>query len=225
MKTNRTQKAAILLAAIACTAIFLSGAKPKLVGEDKAKEAGLAFINKVFDVNETEATVALESHSGVSYIDGEYIATGEEQPVLFYEITILNPKTGGYLYRAEVNADTGIAYYASRSSSLVPIMTSEQHQLFQDSIPNGDFSKFDFLRMDEDTKDFARDWINKKFDLEAKILGLIDCGSIADNDGAQNSFYVVIRDGTIYYVNIAWPQLMVIDVAILNQTRPYEEEP
>lgn len=219
------RKIAVLLVSIACISLFLSGSSPKLISEDEAKKAGLAFINKVFDANETYATVTLESHIGVSYIDGEYIATGEEQPVLFYEITIPNPKTGGYLYRAEVNADTGIAYFASRSSSLVPIMTSEQHQLFQDSIPNGDFSKFDFLKMDEDTKDFAYDWINNKFDLEAKILGLTDCGSIADNDGAQDSFYVVIRDGTIYYVNIAWPQLMVIDVAILNQTRAYEEEP
>ncbi len=219
------RKIAVLLVSIACISLFLSGSSPKLIGEDEAKKAGLAFINKVFDANETDATVTLESHIGVSYINGEYIATGEEQPVLFYEITIPNPKTGGYLYRAEVNADTGIAYFASRSSSLVPIMTSEQHQLFQDSIPNGDFSKFDYLRMDEDTKDFAYDWINNKFDLEAKILGLTDCGYIADNDGAQNSFYVVIRDGTIYYVNIAWPQLMVIDAAILNQTRAYEEEP
>ena len=219
------RKIAVLLVFIACISLFLSGSSPKLISENEAKKAGFAFINKVFDANETDATVTLESHIGVSYIDGEYIATGEEQPVLFYEITIPNPKTGGYLYRAEVNADTGIAYFASRSSSLVPIMTSEQHQLFQDSIPNGDLSKFDYLRMDEDTKDFARDWINNKFDLEAKILGLTDCGSIADNDGAQDSFYVVIRDGTIYYVNIAWPQLMVMDVAILNQTRPYEEEP
>ena len=219
------RKIAVLLVSIACISLFLSGSSPKLIGEDEAKKAGLAFINKVFDANETDATVTLESHIGVSYIDGEYIATGEEQPVLFYEITIPNPKTGGYLYRAEVNADTGIAYFASRSSSLVPIMTSEQHQLFQDSIPNGDLSKFDYTRMDVDTKDFAHDWITEKFDLNAKILGSTDCGSIADNYGADNSFYVVIRDGTIYYVNIAWPQLMVIDVAILNQTRAYEEEP
>ena len=206
-------------------AVLLSACSPRLVGEAKAKEAGLAFINQVFDANETEATVTLESHTGVSYIDGKYIATGEEQPVLFYEVTIINPKTGWYLYRAEVNAETGIAYYASRSSSLSPIMTSEQHQLFQDSIPNGDLSKFDYTRMDVDTKDFAHDWITEKFDLDAKILGFTDCGSIADNYGAQNSFYVVIRDGTIYYVNMDWPQLMVMDVAILNQTRPYEEEP
>ena len=92
------RKIAVLLVSIACISLFLSGSSPKLIGEDEAKKAGLAFINKVFDANETDATVTLESHIGVSYIDGEYIATGEEQPVLFYEVTILNPKTGGYLY-------------------------------------------------------------------------------------------------------------------------------
>ena len=71
MKLNRTRMTAILLAAIACAALAFSGCTPHLVGEAKAKEAGLAFINKVFDVNETEAVVTLVSHTGVSYIDGE----------------------------------------------------------------------------------------------------------------------------------------------------------
>ena len=218
-------KKRILLILTCMALVLLSGCTPHLVGEAKAKEAGLAFINKVFDVNETEAVVTLVSHTGVSYIDGEYKATGKEQPVLVYMISISNPKTGESLYRAEVNAETGVAYSASRSSSLLPIMTSEQHQLFQDALPNGDVSKFDFTKMDMDCKDFARDWIIEKFDLNAKILGITDCGSIADNYGAESSYYVVIRDGTIYYVNIAWPELMVVDVAVLNQTRPYEEEP
>jgi len=213
------------LICVSCLFLVLSGSSPKLIGEAKAKEAGLAFINKVFDVNETEAVVTRVSHTGISYIDGEYKATGKEQLVWVYMISISNQKTGETLYRAEVNAETGVAYSASRSSSLLPIMTSEQHQLFQDALPNGDFSKFDYLKMDMDCKDFVRDWIVEKFDLDAKILGITDCGSIAQNDGAQDSFYVVLRDGTIYYVNIAWPELMVIDVAVLNQTRPYEEEP
>ena len=218
-------KKRILLILTCMALVLLSGCTPRLVGEAKAKEAGLAFINKVFDVNETEAVLTLVSHTGVSYIDGEYKATGKEHPVLVYMISISDQKTGESLYRAEVNAETGVAYSASRSSSLLPIMTSEQHQLFQDALPNGDFSKFDFTKMDMDCKDFAREWIVEKFDLNAKILGITDCGSIADNYGAESSYYVVIRDGTIYYVNIAWPELMVVDVAVLNQTRPYEEEP
>ncbi|MDD4312634.1 MAG: hypothetical protein PHW41_09155 [Eubacteriales bacterium] len=219
------RKVVLLGVFILCASLLLTGGKPKLIGEDEAKKAGLAFINQVFDGNETDATVELETHAGVRYIDGEYVATGEEQPVSTYVVSILEQKTGGYLYRAEVNAETGVAYYASRSSSLVPIMTPEQHQQFQNALPNGDWSKFDYLKLDKESKDFARDWITEKFDLDAKILGSTDGGSIVDNDGVQNSFYVVIRDGTIYYVNVAWPQLMVMDVAILNQTKPYEDEP
>ena len=218
-------KKRILLILTCMALVLLSGCTPRLISEAEAKEAGLELINKVFDINETEATVTLVSHTGISYIDGEYKATGKEQLVWVYMISISNQKTGESLYRAEVNAETGVAYSASRSSSLLPIMTSEQHQLFQDALPNGDFSKFDFTKMDMDCKDFVRDWIVEKFDLDARILGLTNCGSIAQNDGAQDSFYVVLRDGTIYYINIAWPELMVVDVAVLNQTRPYEEEP
>ena len=107
MKTNRTQKAAILLAAIACTAIFLSGGKPKLVGEDKAKEAGLAFINKVFDVNVSEVIVTKGVRAGVTYVDGEYQETGNEQPITLYIVAIPPNQYGLSDYMAFVNAETG----------------------------------------------------------------------------------------------------------------------
>ena len=64
-------KKRILLILTCMALVLLSGCTPRLIGEAKAKEAGLAFINKVFDVNETEAVVTLVSHTGVSYIDGE----------------------------------------------------------------------------------------------------------------------------------------------------------
>jgi hypothetical protein len=43
---------------IVCISLFLTGGKPKLISEDEAKKAGLAFINMVFDVSETEAVVS-----------------------------------------------------------------------------------------------------------------------------------------------------------------------
>ena len=72
---------------------------------------------------------------------------------------------------------------------------------------------------------FRRAAPEEKFDLEAKILGFVDCGDSIDPEGGSSTFYVVIRDGTIYNVTLAWPQLTVQNITILNQTRPVEDMP
>ncbi len=205
--------------------LFLSAGKPKLIGETEAKKTGLTFINQVFDVNETEAIVTYGTHAAVSYVDGEYVEKGDELPVFFYSVSVSENQYGDPLYQAMVNAETGVAYSARRSYSLVPEMTAEQRALLHEANGKGDVTVFDYASMDIDCKDFAREWIAQKFDLEAQILGFVDCGTLVDDNGAYDSFYVVIRDGTIYYLDMAWPQMTVLEFGILNQIRPYGSEP
>lgn len=217
------KRASILLLCILFVAAS-SGAKPKLISEAEAKKAGLAFINQVFDANEVEATVKSATHAGYSFIDGQNVETGKEQPVHYYTVATSEMSNGLYSYFAWVNAETGVAYYAMRDNSLLPKLTAEQQKAVAEAKANGLDEHYDFSRVSIDCQDFAREWIAEKFDLKARILGFVDCGMIADDTGAQASFYVVIRDGTIYYVNVAWPQLAVLGVSILNQIEPYEGE-
>ena len=217
------KRASILLLCILFVAAS-SGAKPKLISEAEAKKAGLAFINQVFDANEVEAIVKNATHAGYSFIDGQNVETGTEQPVHYYTVATSEMSNGLYSYFAWVNAETGVAYYAMRDNSLLPKLTAEQQKVVAEAKANGLDEHYDFSRVSIDCQDFAREWIAEKFDLKARILGFVDCGMIADDTGAQASFYVVIRDGTIYYVNVAWPQLAVLGVSILNQIEPYEGE-
>lgn len=214
-----------ILVLIICIAILLSGSKPKLISEAKAKEAGLAFINHVFDANETEATVSQAVKSGATYVDGEYKLTGDEQQIYFYTVAAPKLQEGQPEYIAYVNAETGIAYAAEQRYSHVPQMTEAQREKWEKAYANGDSDAIDYLSMDVDCRDFAREWIPQKFDLNAKILGIIESGSMFDSDGASTNFYVVIRDGTIYHVTMAWPQLTVLEVTLLNQTRPTDDLP
>ena len=201
-----------------------SGAKPKMISEAEAKKAGLAFINRMFDANEVEATVKNATHAGYSYVDGENIETGKDQPVHYYTVASGELSNGLHSYFAWVNAETGVAYYAMRNNALLPKLTAEQQKAVAEAKVNGLDEHYDFSRVSIDCQDFAREWIAEKFDLKARILGFVDCGMIADDTSAAASFYVVIRDGTIYYVNVAWPQLAVLEVSILNQIEPYEGE-
>jgi len=222
------RRIAVLLIFISCAAPFLSAGKPRLIGEEKAKEAGLAFINQVFGANETEATVTYRTHAGISYIDGEYVETGDEQPAYFYVVSASERKDGQYGYYAQVNAETGVAYRAAKSSSLLPDMTAEQRKAANAAYRDGDWINYDFTTVDVDCRDFAREWVTQTFHPKAPILGFIDCGYLSDESlspGVKTNFYVVIRDGTTYYIDMAWPQLTVLEVGILNQIRPYMDEP
>jgi hypothetical protein len=219
------RKVVILCAVVVCISLFLTGGKPKLISEDEAKKAGLAFINHVFDVNETEAVVSQAVQSGATYVDGEYQLTGDEQQIYFYSVAAPKLQEGQPEYVAYVNAETGVAYYAEQRYSHVPKMTVEQHEKWSKAYANSDSDAIDYLSMDVDCKDFAREWIPQKFDLKAKILGMVDSGSLFDQDGASTNFYIVIRDGTIYHITMAWPQLTVVEITILNQTRPTGDLP
>ncbi|NLI54478.1 MAG: hypothetical protein GX417_09175 [Clostridiales bacterium] len=219
------RKLVILLAAVTCAALFLSAGKPKLIGEDEAKEIGLAFINHVFDVNETEATVTYATQAGATYLDGEYKQTGDEQPIYYYVVATSQRQDGMYDYNAFVNAETGVAYAAEQNYAHVPKMTLEQREKWSEAYGNGDSEAIDYLSMNIDCYDFAREWISQTFDLNARILGIVDSGSLFDPSGANTNFYVVIRDGTIYHVTMAWPQMTVVEVTILNQTRPTGDVP
>lgn len=202
-----------------------SGSTPKRISEEEAKEAGLTFLNSIFDTDETEATVKLVTESGYSYIDGEIVETGKEEPVSYYAVTVSEYNDGRYRYFAQVNAETGVAYYAGRDTSFVPEMTAEQRKAVSEAKGNGDWEQYDYSRVSADCWDAAREWIPQKFDLKSNILGFIDGGFLSDDSGTYANFYVVIRDGTIYYVNMAWPQRTVLEVGVLNQIGPYWSEP
>ncbi len=213
------------LVCVSCLFLVLSGYTPRLVSEAKAKEAGLAFINKVFDVNETEAGVTLQTQAGATYVDGDYQQKGNEQPIYYYAVATPQAANGITDYMAFVNAETGVAYSAEKRHSLVPKMTAAQLEKWSKAYANGDSAAIDYTSMDIDCKHFARKWIPQTFDLNATILGIVDSGSSFDPDGTGTNFYVVIRDGTIYHITMSWPQLTITEVTILNQTRPTGELP
>jgi hypothetical protein len=219
------RKVVILCVFVVCISLFLTGGKPKLISEDEAKKAGLAFINHVFDLNVTEVTVTKSVKAGATYVDGEYKETGNEQHITFYAVATPPDQYGLSDYMAFVNAETGVAYFAEKSYSLVPKMTSEQYKKWKKAYGSGDAQTADFGNLINDCYVYGREWIAEKFDLQAGILGSVDSGSIFDDNGGSSNFYIVIRDGSIYHMTVAWPQMIVMEVTILNQTRPTGDLP
>ena len=125
---TKLKRTGILLLCILFVAAS-TGAKPKLVSEVEAKEAGLALINQVFGVTETEATVTLSERESFSYINGEEQTTGKEEKALIYVVSVPGKGVKATQYQAEVNAKTGVAFRASMNSYFLPAMTEEQRKL------------------------------------------------------------------------------------------------
>jgi len=206
-----------------CLVLLLTGAKPKLISEDEAKKAGLAFINHVFDANETEAVVTYQEQTGATLIDGDYKVTGNEQPVYVYIVSAAKQEDGEYLYYAHVNAETGIAFAAFRNTVYDPELTPAEQKDLHDAREKGIGTESVYLRITTECENAAQKWISEKFELKVGILGFVEGGGSLDRAGGNANFYVVVRDGTIYHVTFSWPQLMVVDVTVLNQTRPTED--
>lgn len=219
------RKIAILGVFILCASLLLTGAKPKLISEEEAKKAGLAFINHVFDVDVTEVTVTKGVRAGATYVDGAYQETGNEQHVTYYAVATPPDEYGLSDYMAFVNAETGVAYFAEKSYSLVPNMTYKEYDKWKKAYAGGDAVSADWAGLTSDCYIFGREWIAEKFDLKAGILGEVDSGSGFDTSGASCNFYIVIRDGSIYHMTVAWPQMIVTEITILNQTRPTGDLP
>lgn len=214
-----------IIICILCAALLLSGSSPKLISEDEAKAAGLAFINHVFDVNISEVTVTKGVRAGATYVDGEYKETGNEQHINYYIVATPPDSYGLSDYMAFVNAETGVAYFAERSYSLVPKMTYKEYEKWKKAYGSGDAQTADFGNLINDCYVYGREWIAEKFDLQAGILGSVDSGSGFDSNGGSSNFYIVIRDGSIYHMTMAWPQMIVTEITILNQTRPTVDMP
>ena len=214
------RKIVILIVCILCVSLLFSACSPRLVGEAKAKEAGLAFINMVFDVNETEAVVEYHEYVGVTYEDGYAIQYGTEEPDRVYVIKVNPNEIGNFDYYAEVNAVTGEAYRADKAWELLKPMTAEQ-QVRVDELYTHDetWSSALFEAAEPETGPEAMKWFQDKFHPDAPMLPMIYPGSSEDEvlrHAIDVEYYVVLRDGTIYLLSMVWPTFEILMIERIN---------
>lgn len=220
MKMNRNKMTAILLATIACASLVLTGCAPRLVGEAKAKEAGLALINKVFDVNETEAVVTREERPGLSYVNGIEAHLGDEKPIYYYTIQVNPLADGNYSYYAEVNAVTGVAYRANRNPDTI-VLTQEQQKQAEALGSFDDMMNIDVTAYEKEALSVSEDWVRQNIERNKPILSVIPNITMSSDSVIfpkhLTENYVIFIDGTIYNVEWCWPSMEVTGFYMLNQ--------
>ena len=214
------KRAAIALILALCGALLASACAPKAIGEAKAKEIGLAYINQVFDVDETEATVTSEQVECFPYQDGAIVTDGDASIAtrLIYRVRVAKSESIT-LYEAYVNASTGVPYFA-RQNEINIVLTNEQKEkantLFSAERSWGE----KHVAALQEMKIACIQWV------EANQMG--DCPVLlaVEKEGAERNqisttfwqgYYVVMRDGTIYDMSILWPSMKLLHFGILNE--------
>lgn len=209
------------LICINCLVLVLTGCAPRLVGEAKAKEAGLAMIQQAYEVDLTDAVVTVEyqERAGVTYEDGERIQYGTEEPMRVYVIKTNPDEIGNAEYYAEVNAVTGVAYRADKSSALIPRTAEQQAQAV--AIEDGDdLPVEDFDVDDANALKIGEDWVRAHFEPDIPVLRTVHNSTITDSVDFPLFFVdgsVIFIDGTIYNVEVCWPTMEITSVYLCNQ--------
>ncbi|MEA4940707.1 MAG: hypothetical protein VB091_14095 [Christensenella sp.] len=214
------QKSATILAILTCASLLFSACAPKVIGEAKAKEIGLAYINQVFDVNETDATVAKEQVECFTWQDGAIVTDGDASIAtrLIYRVRVAKSESIT-LYEAYVNASTGVPYFA-RQNEMNIVLTDEQKEKANSlySAERGWGEKHAAAL--QEMKIACIQWV------EANQMGNYPVLLAVEKEGAERNqisttfwqgYYVVMRDGTIYDMSIIWPSMKLLHFGILNE--------
>ena len=212
----------IALGIAICMIFTLFAFSPVIVSEAEAKKAGLALINQAFEVNETEAAVTYREYAGTSYVNGESVQYGDEEPVRVYEVIIPNGNDENPLYYAAVNAKTGVAYQAERNESFLTPLTDDQQAEGNelDSMDNADEAYVKKLN-ESNASEIVAAWVAKRLHPDVGVLSVLDNGFITDNVISPRvclEYTVVFLDGAVYQASIYWPTMEILQVSILSQS-------
>ncbi len=199
----------------------LSACSPEIISKARAKEAGLELINLAFDTNETDADVTYIENRQMDSKD-ETLRNEKEDISRVYEVTIKSEDDTEYLYYAEVNAESGLAYYASKSEILLTPLN--QDQMNEATRLNGLIKEDDIylnLLKDSQIGAFSYEWVESRFRRDITLLETLDIGTYSDNvmyPRISIGYYIIFVDGAVYEVYLSWPTMEVLSIQILSQS-------
>jgi len=203
-----------------CGALLFSACAPKVVGEEEAKEIGLAYINRVFDANETEATVTKEQVECFSYQDGAIVSAGDATIAtrLVYRVRVTESESQT-LYETWVVGSSGKPFY-SRQNEMNIILTDAQKQkagaLFSEERNWGEKHTAALAEL----KDACVKWVRQNLKEDAPVLLSAETGDYQHDTITMtfiDSFYIVMRNGVIYRISMQWPSMQVLSVVTVNE--------
>ena len=201
--------------------LSFSACAPEFVGEAKAKQAGLTLLRQAFGVSATDAHVEYFERAGTSVVDNSDVKPGANTQI--YIVTISDQTIGADLYYAEVDAVTGVAYYATKNEFLLA-PASQQAASGSDSEQTA--TKENAALEADCAKDAASDFVMHRFQKEVALISP-ESGCRWGGDRSSRAcigYFVTFADGALYRVGFSWPAMDLNEIHVLG-TEPEGERP
>jgi len=205
MKQKFFRAAAASLALLMLLSLYACA--PEFVGETKAKQAGLTLLRQAFGVSTDIAHVEYFERAGTSVIDNSDIPADDRTPDQIYLVTISDQTLGIDLYYAEVDAKTGVAYYASKSEWVkTPQSTNPPKQTTE---YNGEPAEVDAVDIGDGAITDAGDFSMRCLKKEVTLVSARGCcrRDSVFSPRVGIGYFMTFADGALYRFGISWPAL------------------
>lgn len=218
------RKYAIVLVMVTLMVLLFSGCKQRDSSDDLAIMYGLDDINKIFHVNETEATAqtiyedVYYYENGVRTLAKATNGDGTNIQDEFNLVTVGDPDSEPR-YQAKIRSDWLSLNYVWQSEQNI-IMTAEQTEkanaLYAAEKTWGEKHDAAFAEL----KDACVHWVKENLMDDDPVLVAAedtsyDKGPISP--WLKNRYYVVMLDGTIYQIEMQWPAMQVLSLQVINE--------
>ena len=218
------RKMGIVLVIALMTMFLFTGCGQRMDENEANIGYGLEDINKIFHVNETEATVqtiyqdVYNYENGVRTLAKATNGDGTNIQDAFYLVTV-GDSDSEPRYQAKIRSDWYSLYYVWQSEQNI-VMSAEQTEkanaLYAAEKTWGEKHDAAFAEL----KDACIHWVEENLMDDDPVLlasedSEYDKGPITT--ALKNRYYVVMLDGTIYQVEMQWPSMQVLSLTVVNE--------
>lgn len=213
------RKLFLLTAIILIFSLFLTAGKQADIGERKAKELALTAINKLFGVNETDATVEREQLDCLPDQAGAIQTDDADEPYVrwVYHVQVLSAHTLTK-YEMYIVASTGEWIVADQNEAYI-LLSDEQKARANSLYEEGPSWGKKHQEAAEELHQACYDWAVANLDDQHPILLDTDPGK--ETRGAllrttAATYYIVTRNNRVYSLTMQWPSLQVLSIDVIN---------
>ena len=215
--TKKTVRAGAALLLV-CSLTMLCACAPKFVGEAQARKAGLALFHQAFGVVARDAHVEYFERAGTSVIDNSDVRPGDGTPDQIYLVTISDQTLGTDLYYAEVDAKTGVAYYASKSGWVIAPLSGDQAKQVNDINAINNSQDATQVAQNDSAEAAACDYMMHHFKKEVALIQSQGCCRrdriLCPRVGI--GYFVTFADGALHRVGFSWPTMELNEIQSLG---------
>ena len=199
--------------------LLLSGCSPRLISEAKAKEIGLAHINKYFNAKETEAKVYRELQECYPEDTAAFSTNSDAEFSYRWVYRVQVPLAASLIkYEVYLLASTGGLMSANQHEMNIILSDEQKERANRLYIDEPTWGKKHVEAMSE-LYQSCYDWSVQNLDEPHPILLDTDIYQ-QPNDSLQRTFsapcYVVTRDNRVYSLTMEWPSLQVLSLSVIN---------